>query len=303
MYKVILASSDDFIRYIISDSDNIVLGEFSSNIYHDNSEDLGDVIRLHINIIPKNLNNEILNLIFKKIISHYNNDLKIVLYSNNNIHNNWFGKYKGIIKLQADSYVLKKENINYDILNNWAVSIPKNNDNFTLKFYEQKNIPNEIFNEYVDLWNEFDNQTPVGDFLFKVKIPYSDFNMGNSNNELFYVILLFDKSSKLSGLSFCAIDLDENAKTNSIKRKANCIEKALTGVKEKYRGKNLGKWMISAMYNKLIEDFEFETIHTEMAPRNKYIIRINEELGYQKIIGKSREEYVFHQQDIKEMLK
>ena len=39
-----------------------------------------------------------------------------------------------------------------------------------------------------------------------------------------------------------------------------------------------------------------------MAPRNKYIIDINKEIGYVKIPNKSKEEYIFRQEDLKKIL-
>lgn len=288
----------NFKRYIVVDDNSEVLGEFFSRIFDPKiSENLGEVIKVIINIVAEDLNDDILKIIFSKIISHYNNDMRILLNADNYYCNHWYRKYKGVIYIEIENYLLKKSKLNTNLLKDWANTISKNNPDFTLEFYKNKAIPKELVEKFVDLWDEFDNQTPCGDFPTETKTPYSDFST-SEKNEIDYCILLFDKSGELSGLSSCNFKFHED---DTIKNSPKEITKELTGVKDKYRGRSLAKWMLAVLYMKIANDFEFEEIHTQMVRRNKYMQIINKELGYQKT-GYSEQEYIFDQDELKKIL-
>ena len=68
-------------------------------------------------------------------------------------------------------------------------------------------------------------------------------------------------------------------------------------------GKNFGKWMLAATYKRLSEKYRFEEIITCMVPVNKYIITLNEAIGYKKVKGSSWQEYIFYQDDLVNIIK
>lgn len=296
-----------FVRYLITNNDQKLIGEFYSFLENRKDENLGFVINLRINILQEFHDDQLFLLIFGKVIKHFNNDMLIQLNVDNLLHDSWYKRFNGIVKFKSEQYVLKRENINVNMLNKWIYEITSKNKEFNLKFYDYKDIPDDILKQFVDLWNESENHEPLGDFPFKYQHAFSrekDYivNQYPNENEIMYCMLLFDDLNSLVALSFCEIIFKNNS-TKESPLQVELIQKGLTGVKEKYWGRKFGKLLNAEIYLKIIEDFDFNTIDTVMAPKNKYIIDINKEIGYIKIPNKSKEEYIFNQEDIKSLLK
>lgn len=145
-------------------------------------------------------------------------------------------------------------------------------------------ITEEILDRYVEIYNEaridmnmYNPDNPVivkrtrEDVLKKLR-----WDKGPEDKMFMY--MLFD-DQKIA--AFCSLFIREENK--------HMIDQAggLTTVGRNYRGQNLAKYLKAKIYLKMLDEFpDFEFIRTDTYPWNKYMHRINEEMGF-----KAYEEY------------
>ncbi|MBK8550726.1 MAG: GNAT family N-acetyltransferase [Ignavibacteria bacterium] len=148
---------------------------------------------------------------------------------------------------------------------------------FDLKLY--RDVPEDISNVYVDFMND---ALPAKDFFNPVKQEFEKYTKEDflsrirndrEDGDPMYLYVLFDKDNIAA---HCKVYLEIEDEKFFIQ---HCG--ALTGVAEKYRGKGFGKYLKAKMYLKIAEDHpDFSHAITDTYPWNKYMYKINEELGF-----------------------
>ncbi|MHA2309095.1 MAG: N-acetyltransferase family protein [Candidatus Heimdallarchaeaceae archaeon] len=137
-------------------------------------------------------------------------------------------------------------------------------------------IPEEIIEQFSRVYTETYNQQPWGgldDVALKFSPKYFRHRVKalTETKSQWIVFLTIEEDGKISGLT--EMIYNPNLRT--------LITQELTGVKQEYRGRGLGKRLKAAMLLKIKEDFpEVTTIRTENATSNAPMLSINERLGF-----------------------
>ena len=143
---------------------------------------------------------------------------------------------------------------------------------FNLKYFQKH--PYELISGIVKFINESHRAINA---LSNYKIPLRDQTEAEIrrymeiNDSKLHEFILFDKDDEIAGI--CEVNEDEFG--------GKRLRQGLTGVAEKYRGRGFGKFLKASLYAKALEEnFDFAFIQTDTMPWNKYMYRINEELGF-----------------------
>ena len=171
---------------------------------------------------------------------------------------------------------LKKEDINFEKLK----SIVKGNEyamNLDLKLFRK--IPEELSEIYIDYMNDVlkakEHHNPKREEFTKYRKEdlIRNIKIDEEDGDPMYMFMLFDKDN-IAGS--CKVYIEKEDDSVFIQHCGG-----LTGVAEKYRGNGLAKYMKANMYLKISEDYPyFRHAITDTYPWNKYMFRINEELGF-----------------------
>jgi len=149
--------------------------------------------------------------------------------------------------------------------------------------YESKlfhNIPEELYDRFVNYMNEVIidsnffhpkkrviNEYTMSDLLERVKDIKED-------RFPYYMYMLFENNN-IAGHCSVFVNMTDN------KHWIDHIGAGYTSAGRKYRGNNLAKYLKAKMYLKIQEDFpDFQYIMTDTFPWNKYMYRINEQMGF-----------------------
>lgn len=171
---------------------------------------------------------------------------------------------------------LKKEDMNFDRFK----SIVNGNEyamNLDLKLFRK--FPEEISEIYIDYMNDILKAKELHNPKRKEFIKYREVDLLKSikadeeDGDPMYLFMLFDNDN-IAGS--CRVYIEKEDDSAFIQHCGG-----LTGVAENYRGKGLAKYLKASMYLKISEDYPgFRHAITDTYPWNKYMFRINEELGF-----------------------
>lgn len=190
--------------------------------------------------------------------------------------------YEPVMKTGAEIYDeetslrLLKKDIDFSNLKK-IVDDNKYISNYELKLYRE--IPEEIHQKYVDYMLEVNNDK---NDLHPKKRRTLDYTMNDLLTRLkdmedrkfiFYMYIIFDKGEIAAYCSVYVLTIDGKP---FIEHGGN-----LTSARRKYRGMGFAKYLKAKMYLKIQEDYpDFSQILTDTYPWNKYMYRINEEMGF-----------------------
>ncbi len=170
---------------------------------------------------------------------------------------------------------LKRDEIDPEYLEE-IINEAESRINYELRLYTD--ITEEIIDEYLRISNEtkedkefYNPQKKEITKLTKEKLAeFMKYTKGPK--DLMYMYILFDEN-KIA--AFCSLFVRENSK-HIINHGGG-----LTTVGKNYRGKNLAKYLKAKMYLLMLEKHQdFEFIKTDTYPWNKFMYRINEEMGF-----------------------
>ncbi|MHA1984847.1 MAG: GNAT family N-acetyltransferase [Candidatus Hodarchaeales archaeon] len=166
------------------------------------------------------------------------------------------------------------KDIPWDLVKDWN-SIAQTIDS-VMKFYYS--IPDDILKEYSVIFTEVLNQAPIDDLaiksmIFTPEILRQGEKNDRKNNDVRITAITFEQNNEISGLTEVKVNRDLKIVANQ----------SLTGVKTKYRGKGLGKWLKAAMLLRIRDDFpEVNVIKTGNASSNTPMLSINDRLGFKE---------------------
>ena len=187
--------------------------------------------------------------------------------------------YKGSIAIEGATNRLYISDANWELMESWkkTVSEKANEEGIIMEdFFE---CPEEIIEEYMVLYTETMNQQPLGELEYKPKFTPETRKLDEKR--------LLDK-----GMEWYTLITKESDKTISglteyfyFKQAPHRIEQGLTGIKEEYRGKGLGKWLKAEMLFRIKERFpKVKFIETGNASENAPMLSINERMGFKEFI-------------------
>ncbi|MHA1483100.1 MAG: GNAT family N-acetyltransferase [Candidatus Heimdallarchaeaceae archaeon] len=169
---------------------------------------------------------------------------------------------------------LKFDDIDWKMVNEWMTQGPKRSPGTDMKLFFS--IPDDIIDEYAKVFTETLNQQPLGDLdindiIFTPESIRKDEEQQSSLGRTKLTYLTIESDGKISGLTEMLYRSDRKT----------MVTQLLTGVKQEYRGRGLGKWLKAAMLLKTKEDYpEAKIITTANATENKPMLSINDRLGF-----------------------
>jgi len=307
---------EKYICYVVVNSEGKCIGNFSCYEDENETENIGRVLRPKVNLLPEWQTDEIIGLFLGKLVETYDNSLKIRFIDYNGLNDKWLVKWGGIFKIHVESHKLKYSDIDKDKLVKWADSGKSNNPEFRLRFCETKDLNDDEMIEYLSLHNTgLDNSLGSDskasevfekyDFHYQIplKLIESDINANEETGKhICQMVLLYDSAGRMA--AFTQVGLDFKIPKEFINRKpvTDDLYKGMTYARPEYRGRGLGKWLNSELYLKLLENYSFEEIETEMIPCNSYIQNINRDFGYRKQENSYNKEYVFELSELQKLL-
>ena len=166
------------------------------------------------------------------------------------------------------------EDVDWEMVTEWMKDGPKRSPGTELKYFPS--IPDDIIDEYAKVYTETLNQQPFGDLdindiVFTPEVIREEEKRHSSLGRTRFTYLTMEADGKISGLTEMMYRSDRKT----------MVSQLLTGVKQEYRGRGLGKWLKGALLLKIKEDYPDVTIiTTDNATENKPMISINDRLGF-----------------------
>lgn len=269
-FEMMKGSELNFFNEYVLINDGKIVGWTAHKIYDDKCEFLFDTIYEEI---PE----EAISVIFD-ISKNYINDRKKNSVSFPVHEKRKHSAFKKI-KIEPDDEMvftrLLKEDMNVEY---WKELVKSNKNVDDLKLLFCNEIPEESYQNYVDFVNEIvidkeyynpKKTIPTKTTLERLK---KRIESDREDTDPLYMYLLLD-GNEIAAV--CSVYIE---RSNKIVLNHNG---ALTAVSRKHRGKNLAKYLKAKMYLKVLEDFQnIDYVLTDTYPWNKYMYRINEELGF-----------------------
>ena len=166
--------------------------------------------------------------------------------------------------------------IDWNLINKWIEDGKGRNPGVILSLHNR--IPDDLIEEFCEIYNITSDQEPSGE-LEEQYVETSEsrrvmeVRFKELNQELLTIITQ-EQDMKISSLT--EILFDPNAEYQA--------SQLLTGVKEEYRGKGLGKWIKASMLNHLKENYPtIKFVRTGNADLNAPMRSINDRLGFKTI--------------------
>ncbi|HDS09822.1 MAG TPA: GNAT family N-acetyltransferase [Firmicutes bacterium] len=189
-------------------------------------------------------------------------------------------KHKGRIGSEHGENRLYIKDINWELVHSWISEAKGKAQDVTIETYTV--IPDSILKEFCELYTETEAQAPdydSGDFESiwgtNPQERRESEKLIKEKGKSWITMVSHEPDGHLSGLTEIYFD-------PSI---PYFIYQDLTGVREQYRGRNLGKWLKAEMLLYIKEHFpQAECIATGNSHRNAPMLSINHRLGFKKYI-------------------
>jgi GNAT superfamily N-acetyltransferase len=169
---------------------------------------------------------------------------------------------------------LNLEEVDWKMVEKWEKDGRKRNPDVKIDFY--KTIPDAIIEEYCNIYTEVTNQQPLGELdvgaiIFTPESYRNLEKMFADLNRTWITLVTTEPTGKISGLT--EIRYNPNREI--------FVSQLMTGVKQEYRGRGLGKWLKAKMMLKIRDEFpQVKIITTGNANSNAPMLSINDRLGF-----------------------
>ena len=269
LYDLEILKSDFLKTYLILDGGK-AMGSFGIRLSGGDAEFMLQVI---YDKIPDELIHKVFEII--KVFVSERGKKEIISYSNDKVTIKALEDSGGKVIDKKIFTRLMKSEIDKDELKKIIESVTEK-INYKLIFFDT--IPEELIDKYLPVYND----------------ARKDMNQNNPNPVKFVLRtredvinkLKWDKGPKDRMMVYMLFDNDNIAAFSSLfirNESKRMIDHAggLTTVARNYRGKNLARFLKVKLYLKVLEEYpDFDYIRTDTYPWNKYMYRINEEMGF-----------------------
>lgn len=206
----------------------------------------------------------------------------------------FFEKYQGKVVLEVAENRLYLDKVNWEMMNEWLIRGREvgNKEGVALEIFQV--VPDEFISDFVDIYSETFNQQPFGEMAGRSKVTIesrrAEEEKWREAGNLVYTGLTIESKQEISGITEIIYNPDE----------PELVYQLFTGVREKYRGRGLGKWLKAEMIY-LIKDKlpKAEYISTGNADANAPMLSINERMGFQH--HQSRRVYQFKVEELRKL--
>ena len=200
-------------------------------------------------------------------------------------------KFGGVIALEAAENRLHMPDVDWELIEKWKSEGEKRGieEGVTIEFFTK--CPDEILDEYVNIYTETINQQPLGEIDLEMRVTPESRRIQEEQIEQqglkWYSKITRERDGKISGLT----------EFLQIPEMPERIMQLLTGVKKEYRGRGLGKWLKADMLLYIRDNFpQTKYIQTDNAISNAPMNSINDRMGFKLNIAQTM--YKF---DLKEL--
>ncbi|MBK5112316.1 MAG: GNAT family N-acetyltransferase [Candidatus Heimdallarchaeota archaeon] len=184
-------------------------------------------------------------------------------------------KLNGILAMESTTNRCRFANIDWNLMEEWKKQgqVRSKKDERSLKWFEK--CPEDIIEEFCNVYTETMNQQPLGEIETRAIItPESRRITEQEFAKLGYIwhsVITREKNGAISGITDMTYIPDRPYR----------IEQELTGVKNEYRGKGLGKWLKSEMLHFIHKKYpNAKYISTGNADSNAAMLSINTRMGF-----------------------
>ncbi|MCJ2531207.1 MAG: GNAT family N-acetyltransferase [Candidatus Thermoplasmatota archaeon] len=167
--------------------------------------------------------------------------------------------------------------VQWDMVEGWAAAGPERSPTSTIHWYTN-HIDEAILEDYCKFYTEVFNQQPFGQLDVK--------------DLVFDSISFRDREARVAdvgGSWITALTMEEEGKISGMTEmfylpdRETMIGQGLTGVKEAYRGRGLGKWLKATMLLRVRDQLpQVTVVQTGNATENEAMLSINRRLGFEK---------------------
>jgi len=171
------------------------------------------------------------------------------------------------------NYIFELKNVNRNLLQTWKSTLEAANPDNKILFF--KEIPRNLLDDYCAVLTFIENEMPDEPGNLKVIVDKDEIIKDEADlkndNEIVYSNIIINRENKIEALNRVFIN------QNNLKR----IYQWQIGCAADHSGKGYGKWLLSTMYLKIIEEFpEIKYIIVDTHPSNLAMISLLERIGF-----------------------
>jgi GNAT superfamily N-acetyltransferase len=213
--------------------------------------------------------------------------------SNQESGHNFCLKYGGTIGIEGSENRLQMEEVDWNMVSDWIEEGPKRAEGVTLEQFID--VSEEDIEEYCVIYTETMNQQPFGELEGRTKTTPESRRLSEerirTREGIWTTLISRENDNTISGLTEVLYFPD----------KPTMLYQELTGVKEQFRGRGLGKWLKASMLEWVKEEYpNVKTIVTGNATTNAPMLAINKRLGFKE--HKSGTAYKFQVSELSEKI-
>lgn len=208
---------------------------------------------------------------------------------------NFCKKLHGENIMESSEHRCKLADVNWELMSEWKEQGQKTAEENGLALEYFQDVPEEIIEEFCKLYTDIANQQPLGGLEGRTLITpeqrrEQEERMEKKNFD-WHTMISREANGEISGITEVYFDHDRPYK----------LEQDLTGVKEQFRGKGLGKWLKAEMLFFVKENYsKIKYISTGNADSNIAMRSINERMGFKAHMN--RISYKFKVDKLEEIL-
>jgi len=252
------------------------------------SENVNQEISLNLIVKQLPIDDALLTIILSFVHHRIPGDYTLNCQTNGLLNSDQRANLRFKTKLDLDVYLLKKDNLNYKLIEEWQITAEKANQDIRLELFSD--LPDEKIDDYSKFLTGLFNDVPKPEVPTIYNITGDrtrrSQKVHNERGDITYRLLAFNEKNQFVGNSFVFV----------IKKTDKYPYQGMTGVINEYRSRGIGKWL-KAVLSKLIFDkhSDIEGLITEVFPYNTNMVEINRQIGYKKIGEKG--EYIMTKEE------
>jgi len=172
---------------------------------------------------------------------------------------------------------LQLDRVNWSMVDAWAREGPKRSPGTTLRWFRGR-IDEDILETFATVFTEIMNQQPWddmehGEFIHDAAWFRDRADRFAEVGEDWLTVVSLEPSGEISGLTEMLYNPED----------VHIVGQGLTGVREPFRGRGLGKWLKAEMLLRARKEFsQVRTVSTWNATTNAAMLAINEALGFRE---------------------
>ncbi|MHA2365690.1 MAG: GNAT family N-acetyltransferase [Candidatus Hodarchaeales archaeon] len=186
---------------------------------------------------------------------------------------NYCKKLDGIETNEGSENRLQLKDVDWKLMESWVEEGPKKAPNVRIERFET--VPDKDIEEYVEIYTETLNQQPLGESEWRAKVTPDSRRLTEKRLKdrgvTWLTLITREPNGIISGLTEIFYNPLEPQR----------MGQNLTGVKEQYRKRGLGKWLKALMITIIQNEFpDVKYIVTGNANNNVPMLAINDKMGF-----------------------